>query len=64
MTEHSDIKMNLYKTAWSPLFEKYVGIKKVRKDDLGEYILDCHLAGEPEDNIIMFRVHELERFCL
>ena len=60
----SEAKLRLYKTAYSPLYETFVGIKNVRKDDRGEFILDCTVAGHPKDHIHLFRVHELERFCL
>jgi len=60
-----EIKLEkFYKTAYSPLHETFVGIRKVRKDDHGEYIIDAHVAGTPKDEIHLFRVNELERFCL
>jgi hypothetical protein len=57
-------KLPLYRTAWSPLYETFVGIKKVRQDDTGRYILDCTIAGYPEDQIVLFRPEELERYVL
>ena len=64
MTDFEFKLEKFYKTAYSPLFETFVGIRKVRKDDRGEYIVDAHVAGTPKDDIHLFRVHELERFCL
>ena len=57
-------KMHLYKTAYSPVYEKYVAIKNVRKDIAGELVLDCTIAGYPKDNLFMFRPQDLESFCL
>jgi hypothetical protein len=66
MTKDPDFlkKLPLYKTAYSPLYETYVGIVKVRYDDLGEPILDCRVAGHDADQITLFRVCELENFVL
>jgi len=57
-------KLHLYKTAFSPLYGTYVGIRKVREDTSGYPILDCTVAGMSEDVLVMFRPHELENFCL
>ena len=56
-------KLPLYKTAYSPVWGTYVGIKKVREDENGRPILDCTIAGRPEE-IVMFRVDELTNYCL
>jgi len=56
--------MHLYKTAYSPVYEKYVAIKNVRKDFAGELVLDCTIAGYPKDSLFMFRPQDLESFCL
>lgn len=57
-------KLPLYKTAYSPLYETFVGILKVRYDDLDGPILDCHVAGQSPEQITLFRVSELENFVL
>lgn len=56
-------KQQLYKTAYSPLFDCFVGIEHAHKDDLGSWIFRCFnkeagLEGH------LFREHELQRFCL
>jgi hypothetical protein len=55
-------KLRLYRTAYSPVYRAYVGIKKVRVDSNGEYILDCHVDGY--EGTHLFRVRELERYGL
>jgi hypothetical protein len=55
-------KYELYKTAYSELYESYVSIKKVRKDANGVFIFDCTVAGE--EGIKLFRKEELTAFCL
>lgn len=57
-------KIELYKTAYSPLHEEFVGIRKVRYDDNGRTILDCHVNGYPEDHIHLFRENELTDYVL
>lgn len=57
-------KLHLYKTAFSPLYDTYVGIRKVREDKDGFPILDCTVAGMSEDVLVSFRPHELKSFCL
>ncbi len=57
-------KLPLYRTAYSPLYETFVGIRKVWYDDLGEPILDCHVAGQDPGQSTLFRVCELENFVL
>lgn len=57
-------KIYLYKTAYSPLFETYVGIKSVREDDNGGYIIEAHVHGQPQDVIHLFRVQELTNYVL
>ena len=58
-------KYELYKTAYSELYESYLTIKKVRKDENGVLIFDCTVAGEEgEECIKLFRKEELTEFCL
>lgn len=57
-------KRYLYKTAFSHLYDTFVGIKKVRVDALGQFIFDCTIAGYPKDQVVAFRECELTRFVL
>lgn len=59
-------KLPRYKTAFTPLHNSYVAIKKVRFDEDGNPILDCSVWND-EEKIhwdCMFRVNELTNFCL
>ena len=56
-------KETLYKTAYSPLFECYVQIIKVRKDCRGEWLFHCENIEEGLMNHL-FRKSELSNFCL
>lgn len=55
-------KKFLYKTAYAPLYRQYVGIDKVRTDERGELIFECHLPND--DRTMLFRECELTNFCL
>lgn len=55
-------KMALYKTAFSPLYDTYVGIKNVRYDEFDNAIITASVAGE--DGRFLFREYELTRYCL
>jgi hypothetical protein len=57
-------KLPLYKTAFSPLYETYVGIVSVYYDDAGEPIIAGRVAGHEPDRITLFRVCELDNFVL
>lgn len=59
-------KLELYKTAYSPLFDSYVGIKKVRYDDSNNAILDCEMYDSETNTKIpmIFRENELTQYCL
>jgi len=61
-------KQELYKTAFSPIYNCFVGIIHAHQDSLGEWIYTCRLENSPADapvgNGILFRECELERFCL
>jgi hypothetical protein len=60
----SPAKMKLYKTAYSPLYETFVGIRHTHQDVFGEWIITAHVAGTPQESTALFRVCELERFTL
>lgn len=60
--EYQD-KRYLYKTAYSPLFEEYVGIVGVFQDVNGEFLFTGYLASEKSKEIL-FRESELDQFCL
>ncbi len=53
-------KLKLYKTAWSPLYGKYVAILGVRLFRGFEPMLDCRMG----DKTIAFRASELTKYCL
>lgn len=55
-------KLNLYKTAYSKTYESYVEIISVRDDELGEPIITARIPGR--ENYVLFRVCELDKFCL
>jgi hypothetical protein len=54
-------KLPMYKTAYSPLYDAYVGIKEV-VNGAGGILLRCNVVGM--DNEILFNVEELEDYCL
>lgn len=51
-----------FRTAWSPLYDSIVNIKRVRKDEFGELILECSLPNDAEENVILFRTYELKDY--
>jgi hypothetical protein len=53
-------KVELYETAYSPLFKKFVKIVKVRYDEFSRPIIDCKMDGKPH----IFRYEELTDYCL
>jgi hypothetical protein len=55
-------KIEAYKTAFSPMYDCFVGIVKVSYDDVGNPIIHAYLDGEKSE--ILFRESELTRFCL
>jgi hypothetical protein len=57
-------KLPLYKTAYSPLYQTYVGIENVYYDEAGEPIIAGRVAGHELDRITLFRVCELDNFVL
>lgn len=53
-------KLKMYKTAFSPILNEFVGIIKVWNDELGEPIIKAKYSqGE-----MLFRISELRDFCL
>ena len=57
-----EAKLHLYKTAFSPLYDTYVGIEGLRKLPDGSHILDCVVPFN--EALIMFRPHELTNFVM
>lgn len=55
-------KLKLYKTAYSKTYESFVEIIKIHHDDMGEPIITARIP-EVKD-YVLFRVCELEKFCL
>jgi len=55
-------KLRLMKTAYSPLYEAYVQIIKVRVDDNGVPIIDARVSCT--DKVVIFREQELTEWCL
>ena len=51
-----------YKTAFSPFYDEYVGIQKVTKDVKDDLLIHGRLAYT--DDVILFRVNELENYGL
>ena len=60
MESISPAKLKLYRTAYSPLYGKYVAILGVRLFKGFEPMLDCEMG----DKEIAFRASELEGYCL
>ena len=57
-----EAKLHLYKTAFSTLYNTYVGIEKVRKLPDGSYVLNCMVP--PIAYPLLFRPHELTNFVM
>lgn len=55
-------KLRMYKTAYSKTYESFVGIIKVHNDLSGEPIITARIPGK--EDYVLFRVCELEQFCL
>ena len=62
--KYSDVKMNSFRTAYSPMYDKYVGIRSVYKDVDGKFIIKCHVADTPQSDHVLFRENELIKFSL
>ena len=56
-------KQELFKTAFSPLFHRFVRIEKAYQDDRGEWIFAC-IGAHPGSSNWLFRETELTDFCL
>ena len=63
MSEFEKI-LPLYKTAWSELYQAYVALRKIRKDSNGEYIIEATTSLDEGSPVILFRTHELTKYCL
>lgn len=61
MTEPFE-KLCRYKTAYSPVWEQYVGIVKVRRDEDGVPIVEARIAFT--DTVALFRQNELTNYVL
>jgi hypothetical protein len=61
MTESFE-KLCCYKTAYSPVWEQYVGIVKVRRDEDGVPIVEARIAFT--DTVALFRQNELTNYVL
>lgn len=57
-----EAKLHLYKTAFSPLYNTYVVIEKVRKLSNGSYVLYCVVP--PKADMVLFRPYELTNYVL
>lgn len=55
-------KLEMFKTAFSPMYNCYVGIVSVHYDDTGKAIIKARLCNE--DTTILFREHELINYVL
>ena len=55
-------KIELYKTAFSSMYNKYVQINATYKDSAGKYVIIGRVSGEKEE--ILFRENELSNFGL
>jgi len=58
----SFFKLSLFKTAYSPVWEQYVGIVKVRRDEDGVPIVEARIAYT--DTVALFRQNELTDYVL
>ena len=57
-------KLTLYKTAWSPTHETYVGLRAVWRDPNNVPVVSAHVLGTPEEETVLFRPTELINFVL
>jgi hypothetical protein len=57
----SKLLLGKFKSAYSPLYEEYVKIFKVRQDANDEIIIDATLFSKPGE-IVLFRQAELQRY--
>lgn len=64
MDPHFVEKLPLYKTAWSPTHNRYVGLKSTWRDSDGVPVIEAHVAGTPEGVTHRFRATELFNYVL
>ena len=57
-------KLPMYKTAWSPTHNRYVGIRATWRDPNGAPVISAHVQGAPADEFTLFRATELVRYVL
>lgn len=57
-----EAKLPLYKIAFSPLYNTYVGIEKVHKLSDGSYVLNCMVPLKAD--MVLFRPHELTNYVM
>ena len=57
-----EAKLHLYRTAFSPIHNTYVGIECVRKLSDESFILDCVVPFK--EDLVMFRPHQLTNFVM
>lgn len=55
-------KRYLYKTAFSPMYNTYVGIKHTWQDSNGQFLFQCRVCDH--DGLVLFRECELRCFIL
>lgn len=58
----SQAKLEMYRTAYSPTYESFIEIMKIHYDVSGEAIISGRIPGR--EDYVLFRVCELEKFCL
>lgn len=65
LSEDFKAKLPLYKTAYSPQFNAYVSLRKIKFDQSGEPLIYAVFEyDDPDDMVIVFRHHELTKYCL
>ena len=59
-------KQQMYKTAYSPMFDVFVKIEHAHRDDNGEWIYTCSSNYDPRVQLQnhLFREHELTNLVL
>ena len=57
-------KLPMYKTAWSPIHDRYVGLLSTWRDQNGAPVIKAHVQGTPEGETVLFRATELTGYVL
>ena len=57
-------KLPMYKTAWSTIHNRYVGIRATWRDPNGAPVISAHVQGTPADEFTLFRATELTGYVL